>query len=235
MITRKNPRVDLERSKGLFFLIGLACALGLAIFTLELESPRQAPEAPKQTVNSSMEPWDIPTLPRSMPELPKRTAQTRTPDPTVEPVVKPIKLSTEPVKLPETLEPVGSEPLIKEEPEPMIPMLIEKIARPTRCKSLSDKEAALRCLNNWLKDYLRQEVNYPSLAKQLGVEEKIIVKFVIDKKGRVGDIVVLRGDDPALVAEARRVIESLPRFEPANQQGRPVPMLMTVPVSFRLQ
>lgn len=233
---RKHPRVDLEKKKGLYFLIGLTVALSAAIFVLELKRPLDKVELAKQEVTSTIEPWNIPTIPRETPDLPeKKTPKPKRFDAALDPEPKEVHLKPEKVYLPEDTDPIDYEPLIEDQPEPLPPVLIERIARPLSCKEVTDKEAALRCLNQWLQQYLQERLRYPARAQALGIEEKIIVKFVVDGQGKVDKIIILRGEDPALVAEARRVIEGLPSFEPASQQGRAVPMLITVPVSFRLQ
>jgi protein TonB len=58
---------------------------------------------------------------------------------------------------------------------------------------------------------------------------------MIDEYGRVCDIVVLRGVDPALDAEAVRVVSSSPRWTPGYMGGKPVRVTYTFPVIFQLQ
>ena len=61
------------------------------------------------------------------------------------------------------------------------------------------------------------------------------MQFVINSKGKVGEIKVVRGVDPALDAEAIRVIKNLPDWTPGKQAGRAVKVAFTVPINFKLQ
>jgi protein TonB len=67
------------------------------------------------------------------------------------------------------------------------------------------------------------------------VQGKVIVQFVVNKDGTVVDPVVVRSVDPYLDKEALRVINSMPKWKPGKQRGKPVRVRYTVPVTFRLQ
>ena len=79
------------------------------------------------------------------------------------------------------------------------------------------------------------KVRYPQIAKEYGIEGRVFVTFVIDKKGKVKDVEIIKGVDPNLDKEAKRVIESLPKFTPGKQRGKAVRVQFTVPISFKLQ
>ena len=67
------------------------------------------------------------------------------------------------------------------------------------------------------------------------MQGKVFITFVIDKKGNVTNVKVLRGVDSALNNEAIRVVKSLPTWKPGMQAGRPVKVNFNVPISFVLQ
>jgi len=83
--------------------------------------------------------------------------------------------------------------------------------------------------------YIAKHVRYPQIAKEYGIEGRVFVTFIIDKKGKVKDVEVIKGVDPNLDKEAKRVIESLPKFTPGKQRGKAVRVQFTVPISFKLQ
>lgn len=85
-----------------------------------------------------------------------------------------------------------------------------------------------------LLQYIANNVKYPAIAQQNGVEGRVVVRFIVEKDGSIGDVEVLRGVDPSLDAEAVRVVKSLPRFVPAKQNGYLVRVWYTLPVSFKL-
>ena len=86
-----------------------------------------------------------------------------------------------------------------------------------------------------LMKFLQSHINYPPMAAENGVQGKVVVQFVVDKTGRVGEVKVVRSVDKDLDREATRVCKSLPKFTPGRQNGHPVSVWYTLPVSFKLQ
>ena len=85
-----------------------------------------------------------------------------------------------------------------------------------------------------LSKYISDNLKYPEEAQENGVQERIVLRFVVEKDGSVSDVTVLRGKDPNLKKEAIRVIQSLPKFEPGRQNGKPVRVYFTLPINFKL-
>jgi protein TonB len=83
--------------------------------------------------------------------------------------------------------------------------------------------------------FLGKNIKYPTISQENGVQGKVIVQFVVNKDGTVVDPVVVRSVDPYLDKEALRVINSMPKWKPGKQRGKPVRVRYTVPVTFRLQ
>ncbi len=86
-----------------------------------------------------------------------------------------------------------------------------------------------------LMKFLQSHINYPPMAAENGVQGKVVVQFVVDKTGRVGEVKVVRSVDKDLDREATRVCKSLPKFTPGRQNGHPVSVWYTLPVFFKLQ
>jgi len=83
--------------------------------------------------------------------------------------------------------------------------------------------------------YAQENIKYPEIAAENGVSGTVNIKFVVNKQGYVVDVEVIRGVDPALDKEAMRVIKNSPQWEPGKQRGRPVSVLMNLPIKFILQ
>ena len=83
--------------------------------------------------------------------------------------------------------------------------------------------------------YLSSHINYPPMAAENNVQGRVVVQFVVDKTGMVSDVKVVRSVDKDLDREAVRVCKSLPRFVPGRQNGQPVSVWYTLPVTFKLQ
>jgi protein TonB len=84
-------------------------------------------------------------------------------------------------------------------------------------------------------EYLQQNVKYPVVAQENGVQGRVVVSFVVEKDGSITDVKVVRSVDPSLDKEAARVVKSMPRWIPGKQNGSAVRVKYNVPVSFRLQ
>ena len=84
--------------------------------------------------------------------------------------------------------------------------------------------------------YLSENVKYPVIAQENGIQGRVICQFVVNKDGAIVDVEVVRsGGDPSLDKEAIRVIKSMPKWNPGKQRGKAVRVKYTVPVNFRLQ
>ena len=86
-----------------------------------------------------------------------------------------------------------------------------------------------------LMQWLRDNIKYPVVAAENGIEGRVIVQFVVSKTGSISDVRVARGVDPSLDREAIRVVSSMPKWTPGKQNGTTVNVRYTLPVIFKLQ
>lgn len=83
--------------------------------------------------------------------------------------------------------------------------------------------------------YLAAEVKYPVIAQENGIQGRVVTSFVVDKEGNIKQVKVERGVDPALDAEALRVVKAMPKWIPGKQKGEVVAVRYILPVQFKLQ
>jgi TonB family protein len=86
-----------------------------------------------------------------------------------------------------------------------------------------------------LVEYLAQHTTYPKEARRKGITGKVYVSYTVGEDGRVGQVRVLRGLSPDADLEAKRVVESLPRFRPGKEYNVPTSFTYTVPIYFEPQ
>lgn len=86
-----------------------------------------------------------------------------------------------------------------------------------------------------LMQWLNENIKYPVIAAENGIEGRVIVQFVVSKTGSISDVRVVRGVDPSLDKEAVRVVSNMPNWTPGRQNGTTVNVRFTLPVTFRLQ
>lgn len=89
--------------------------------------------------------------------------------------------------------------------------------------------------NQALMKYIADNLKYPTVAMENGVQGRVICQFVVNEEGKVENVRVVRSLDPNCDKEAIRVISSLPRWIPGKQNGRAVSVYYTVPIVFKLQ
>ena len=86
-----------------------------------------------------------------------------------------------------------------------------------------------------LMSWLSQNIKYPVIAAENGVQGRVIVQFVVEKDGSITDVKVAKSVDPSLDKEAARVVSAMPKWTPGKQNGSAVRVKYTVPVTFKLQ
>ena len=89
--------------------------------------------------------------------------------------------------------------------------------------------------NQALVAFISQNIEYPEMAKTAGLQGIVYVSFVINKNGRVADCTILKDIGGNCGAEAIRVIQSMPRWEPAYDQGYPVAVKLNMPIQFAMK
>lgn len=83
--------------------------------------------------------------------------------------------------------------------------------------------------------FIIKNTSYPIEAIEKKIEGRCFVQFTIDTDGNINDIKVIRGINPILDAEAIRVVESMPKWKPGKQEGKPVKVSYILPIVFKLK
>ena len=86
-----------------------------------------------------------------------------------------------------------------------------------------------------LMKFLSTNIRYPKEAMEKGEQGRVLVTFVVEKDGSIGDTKIITSISPQLDAEALRIINAMPAWTPGKQNGGPVRVKYTIPVTFRLQ
>lgn len=83
--------------------------------------------------------------------------------------------------------------------------------------------------------WLSSNLQYPASAAKEGVGGRVVVEFEVSKTGKVENVHLYRGRHELLDKEAIRLVESMPAWNPARNNGQPVRCSYTLPVTFRVQ
>jgi len=226
MDVKKSPKASLEDKKFLFVLMGLVMVLSLLYIGFEWTDREVTVYQADNTNLNAEEEIDVVQTAQELPPPP--------PPPAPEVVevlnvvennveVASVNINTEDDKNKEVVisAPVTSAPITEEEDQ-VVFQVVEKMP------SFPGGDAALF-------KFLGDNVKYPVIAQENGVQGRVICQFVVNKDGSIVDVEVVRSVDPSLDKEAIRVIKSMPKWSPGQQRGKPVRVKYTLPVNFKLQ
>lgn len=86
-----------------------------------------------------------------------------------------------------------------------------------------------------LRKFLADNIRYPTLAQENGIQGKVVIEFIIGKDGGVYDIQVSRSVEESLDKEALRVVNLMPKWIPGKKNGKTVKVKYFLPIMFRFQ
>jgi protein TonB len=233
MELKKNPKADLRKNSGLYFVLGLAVVMLIVWGAFEWK-----------TYDKSNE-YDISlNVEDNLDEEVPMTEQIKTPPPPPPPAApEVIEVVEDEEEVEETViestetsqeEVIEVEEVEVDEMEDDVDVpfaVIEDVPIFPGCEGASDKRA---CFNEMMQKHIRKNFKYPEIAQEMGVQGKVNVMFTIQKDGSIGNI-RYRGPDKNLEAEALRIIEKLPKMTPGKQRGRAVRVPFSIPITFKLQ
>lgn len=138
------------------------------------------------------------------------------------------------------------EPLPEPEPEPdpvitdKVFAIAEEMPRFPGCEDIAGGTAAkAKCAEQKMLEFIYKNIKYPTLASENGVEGTVVLSFVVDTKGNIQNLTILRDIGGGCGAEALRVVEmmnNLPqKWTPGRQQNQAVNVRFNLPVKFKLR
>ena len=230
MEIKKSRKADLEGGKGLSILMGIV--VGLAVLFVGFEWGTQEKTIQKDEGIADIiaeEEIDITRQEETPPPPP--------PPPPVEQVAEVLNVVEDDVEV-ENTDLLSSEdnqaeaqtqtyvpPVVKveeeEESSQQIFMVVEEMPE------FPGGQAALM-------SFIAKSIKYPVVAQENGIQGRVTCSFVVNKDGSIVDAEVIRGIDPSLDKEALRVINTMHKWKPGKQRGKPVRVKFTVPINFRL-
>ncbi|MCB0521526.1 MAG: TonB family protein [Saprospiraceae bacterium] len=112
--------------------------------------------------------------------------------------------------------------------------MVEEQPRFPGCDNL-DSLAQKKCSDEKMLTFIYGTIKYPAKARKMGIEGMAIVKFIVEKDGRVSNVEVVRGLCDEIANECKRVVEMMPDWVPGMQHGKPVRVQFNLPVKFKLE
>ena len=224
MEVKKSPKADLEGKKSTWLLVGYVVVLAFMFVAFEWTQRDVKIDTSQAVADVVFEEEIIPIT-----ETPEQAAP---PPPEAPKVAELLEIVDDKADIEETTTIINEDnqarvevkyvPVQVVEEEPTIFEVVENMP------DFPGGQAALM-------QYLAKNIKYPTIAQENGTQGRVIVQFVVNKDGSIVDAKVVRSVDPYLDKEALRVINTMPKWKPGMQRGKPVRVKFTVPVMFRLQ
>ena len=226
MEIKKSPKADLQNKRGLLLEIGLVVALILVIAAFAYTPKEYRIEKPDLNYAPVEEEITEITRQDQKPPEPPKKVEVKVIADLLQVVTNDTKITTEVdfAEFDENTEVIQQVEVAEETIEDDQPFLIAETMP-------SFQGGDLNTFRNWVQ----QNVKFPQIALENGIQGRVSCSFVVNKDGSIVDAEVIRGVDPSLDKEALRVINSMPKWSPGKQRGKPVRVKYTVPVTFRLQ
>lgn len=228
MEIKKTPKADLENKKSLFLMVGLVIALGITGIALSMSSKPVADEyKPPKKETTEVEQIDNSRqdMQEQQPEVEKAKVQVITDVLNI--VSNDQKIETN-VAFIEDPDDFGDFEIVIEEKEEVIEeeeIFVNAEEMPTF------QGGDLSKFRNWVQSNVR----YPQIALENGIQGNVVIKFVVEKDGKLSNIQVLQSPDKTLSDAAVAVLQRSPKWKPGKQRNKPVRVTYTLPVSFKIQ
>ncbi len=227
MEIKKNPKADLKNKRGLLLEIGLVISLLLVIVAFSYTpEEKRIEKVDLQTAIVEEQIVEITRQDQKPPEPPKKVEVKVIAD-LLQVVTNDTKITTEVdfTEFDEDVDVVQTVGVVEEEVvEEDQPFLIAETMPSFQGGDL-----------NTFRAWVQQNVKFPQIALENGIQGRVVLSFVIEKDGRLTNIQVLQTPDRSLSEEAVRVLSKSPKWTPGKQRNQVVRVKYTLPVDFRVQ
>ena len=224
MEEKKSPKANLENKKLMFTQIGLIISLFIAWLAFEHKSydKREIADISRVAEKIEEEMVEITTQDQPKPqpvEVPKQTTQLEIVEDDVE--VEDIEINVD----------VDQNEVIEEY---VAPEIEDEVVVEQEVFTIVEEMPSYPGGDEKMYSYLGNNIKYPQIARESGIQGRVFVNFVVEPDGSVSNVKVLRGIGGGCDEEAVRVVKSMPKWKPGKQRGKTVRVSYTLPVVFRL-
>ena len=228
MEIKKSPKADLENKKTLFLEIGLVIALALAGTAFAISSkPEPEPYTPpKQDVREQEFEMDR-TIQQQEQQPEQQKAKTQVLADVLTIVSNDTKIDTPDLLFSDDASDFDD---FEFEVEEVVEQIVEEEIFVTAEEMPTFQGGDLSKFRNWVQS----NVKYPQIALENGIQGNVVIKFVVEKDGKLSNIQVLQSPDKTLSDAAVQVLQKSPKWKPGKQRNKPVRVTYTLPVSFKI-
>lgn len=228
MELKKSEKADLESKKAIFFQIGLIFAMSVMLVAFEWKSydTQDINTYSNQRVNNEVE------------EMVQITQQNTPPPPPAPPppsIVLNIVENTAQINDDISIDAEADESTQVDEYKTPVPVQAEETeVQEQEVFLVVENAPAFPGGDAARMKFLQDNIKYPVMAKESGIQGTVYVTFVVERSGAVTDVKILRGIGGGCDEEAVRVVKNMPKWEPGKQRGKPVRVQFNMPIKFTL-
>lgn len=239
MKSKKSEKADLGKKSFLFFQLGLISMLALSLILIEHKTYDKA-DLDIGTLDLNMlddedvpmtEQFKTPPPPPPPPPAPDVIDVVEDEEEVEETIIESTETSQDEIIEIEEVADIGEEEIIEDVPFASI----QEVPIYPGCEKFKTNEERKQCMSSKIQDFVNKKFD-TSLGNELGLTgvNRVYVRFKIDKTGKVVDIQA-RSQHPRLTREGERVVGKLPDMKPGKQRDRPVGVIYTLPITFKVQ
>ena len=230
MEIKKSPKADLENKKMLFLEIGLVIALAVCGAALAFNTkPEPEPYTPpKQDVREQEFEMDRTVQEQEQQQPEQQKAKTQVLADVLTIVSNDTKIETPDLLFSDDASAFDD---FEFEVEEVVETIVEEEIFVTAEEMPTFQGGDLSKFRNWVQS----NVKYPQIALENGIQGNVVIKFVVEKDGKLSNIQVLQSPDKTLSDAAVQVLQKSPKWKPGKQRNKPVRVTYTLPVSFKIQ
>ena len=226
-LVKKSPKADLEGKKSTWLLVGYVVVLAFMFVAFEWTQRDVKIDTSQAVADVVFEEEIIPIT-----ETPEQQAP---PPPEAPKVAELLEIVDDKAEIDETTTIINEDNAAPVEVKYVPVQVVEEEPEEQTIFEVVENMPDFPGGQAALMQYLAKNIKYPTIAQENGTQGRVIVQFVVNKDGSIVDAKVVRSVDPYLDKEALRVINTMPKWKPGMQRGKPVRVKFTVPVMFRLQ
>ncbi len=223
MDLKKNPEVDLEKKRRLFFVAGLVFAASLTLVAFEWKA-FEAELMDLGNVEIQLEEEEMIPITRQQPP----------PPPPPPPPQQIIEIVEDDEEIEEELE-IESTEVDESTTIEIIDMPEEVVEEEPEIFLIVEDPPSFPGGEEEMFKYLGKNIKYPPMAKDAGIQGIVYVTFVVMENGDIDQVKVLRGIGGGCDEEAIRVVKNMPSWKPGKQRGKSVRVQFNLPIRFTLQ
>lgn len=113
--------------------------------------------------------------------------------------------------------------------------VVEEMPSFPGCEGLSVVKKRQQCAQKKMLEFIYKNLKYPTEARKNGVEGTVVITYVVEKDGTINDAKILRDIGDGCGEEALRIVNSMPKWNPGIQKGKPVNVQFNIPIRFKLE